>query len=216
MTQEPDPIASPEMSPEIVASELNVGSIPEPPHKSRGGAHEPVSLSPEQRIEIARMYLDTDVSMPEIARAYGLSPSYPYYVLKVLGITWRRGDTAPKPSLGEPHVNGVVKPEIVDSVPEPVEKALENMLKWPTMPPKPEPVRAIAPTVRDPEPSLPAYVDKVLPAMEVTSDDPNEGIWQVDYLGSMLVKATSIDQALERARVDGHVRNIVGITQRRR
>lgn len=196
-------LAEPDLSPEVVAAEINVGTIePTVPHRGRGGSNPRVSLSQEQKDEIVKLYLTTDEPVGEIARTYAIQSTYPYVVLKQAGIDWRRGDGTPPPDL-EHRGNGVARPEVVQELPEDNIKALERMLQLPTAPPKAEPIRAIQPTVPTTAPSLPQYVDEIL---------PGELVWRVEYTGSMLVKASSIDQALERARADGHLRNVIGVT----
>lgn len=186
-------IAEPEMGAEIVAAEINVGNV-EQPRAAR--------LTDEDRAAIVNLYVTTSTPLKEIGQTYGIRDTYVFYLLKQAHISWRRGDGTQAPTLEE-HSNGVV-PEVVHDLPEDNVKALERMLKLPEQPSKPEPVRA---------PVLPEPMEEGGAASPL---GPDEQTWHIEYRGSMLVRAASIDQAIERARVDGHVREIVGIVLRTR
>jgi hypothetical protein len=184
-----------------------------PRHK---GAHGPgsVGISQEQKDEIVTLYLTTDTSVEEICRTYTVRNTYPYALLKAAGISWRRGDGTPPPPA--PGRNGQVTPEVVSTLPEPIEKALERMIERPVEPPRPEQLRSTPPIetglvphqpVRQ-APSLPEYVEHILPGSRRT--------WAIEYVGRMLVEADTVDDALAAARADGHLTQIIGVTLRTR
>jgi hypothetical protein len=171
-------------------------------------------MSPERKLEIASFYEDRRIPSYAITKAYGINNSLLTAVVDEMGLP-RRGmgnNQALEPGHFEPDAQGKqtwvldapeAQPE--PTVPEPQQKALERMLR---LPPKPEP--AAQPVPRPAAQDMPSYVEQVLP------DETDASVWKIDYLGSMLVRARDIDQALERARADGHLTQIVGVTMRSR
>jgi len=189
------------------------GPVPVPIHER---------LPDDEMLEIGQHYQNLDIPMEMIARAYSLSNNALMQVVDHLGLprrsemlkladqkrgrgfalppghfdrgdgwhrAWVYDDEAPSP-------NGTT--EIVSNLPEPVEQALEKMIV--------EPDRSRVP---------PALHQRAVPREHVTADDDESlPVWQIKYEGSMLVRAIDIDQALQRAREDGHLVQIIGIIRR--
>jgi hypothetical protein len=197
----------------------------EPPVPSTNGTSRrsykpnPNLLGQEMMLEIGAHYEDRRITTEAIARAFGISNAMLSAVVDALGLARRGvGNTGSRPRghftaqdgkrvwvldeappLGPPPTPDAAseaRAQVVDEVPEPVEKALERMLR---LPPRPEPVAHPRP-----QPTPVQVEDESLP------------VWKIDYLGSMLVRARDIDQALDRARQDGHLTQIVGVTLRSR
>jgi hypothetical protein len=190
-------------------------TVPSTNGTGRGGRQPSVNLTDDQQVEIIDMYTRTLEPVGLIAKHYGIQETYVFNVLGRAGITWRRKHALyrsgaetfdqwqarqQKPTpLGPPPIPATAteaRAQVVAEVPEPVEKALERMLR---LPPKPEPVA-------QPRPQ----------PVQVEATDPNESVWEISYVGRMLVRAQDIDQALDRARQDGHLTQIVGVTLRSR
>ena len=171
-------------------------------------------LGQELLLEIGAHYEDTRIPTEKIALAYGISNAMLTAAVDLLNLPRRGSGNKGRKMPGR---FGVVdgkrtwlidepEPEVVQDVPEPVEKALERMLQ---IPPKPEPLAK--PVQRLPLPvALQQVVDEIAP------DEQDWPVWRIDYQGSMLIRARDIDQALDKARADGHLTQIVGITLRSR
>jgi len=188
------------------------------------------SISDDLKLIIAGHYANYDIPVQTIVSAYHIANGDVTRIADELGVPRRdhrntgkalpRGhftdhvwvpDGAPTP----PHTNGVVVPtEIVDSVPEDVNKALENMIVRPQIETRPEQLRS-TPSPREIEaysaprvaPSPPSYVEEILPGRRT---------WVIAYEGRIIVEADTVDDALAAARADGHITQIIGVSLRSR
>jgi len=202
---------------EVVEPERKTGRAPKVP------------LSMDQQREIVHLYTETDTPLLDIEQRFGISNQRMYQVFHKQGLDWRRNDSISFQAYLErqtappvPHTNGVVQPtEIVDSVPEDINKALENMIVRPVVEVRPETLRSTPPPTRHVEPrqiepvrrsspDLPSYVNEILPEGDGYQN------WEVSYVGKMLVRARSAREALDSAERDGHITQIVGVTLRPR
>jgi hypothetical protein len=154
-------------------------------------------LSDEQEVELLDAYTKTDEPLASISQRFGVRPTYPYNVLDRAGVTWRRdhAQTFDEWQAEQARPKAEPEPEVIVTPQLP-----EVVINQRVLPPEIEAMRAIRPAQPKPEPP-------------VEFDGPT---WEVEYTGRMLVKAASIDQALERARADGHITNIVSVSMRAR
>jgi len=136
-------------------------------------------LNDEQRVEILDAYTTTDEPTDEIAARYGIKDTYIYNVLEKLDITWRRRDPI---SFETWQAQQHVEPE----VPEPQQKALENMLDPDhVLKPRPEPV---APT--------PAVERRVHRPSNVDAE-----MWAITVQGVILMEGGDLEDAIHKVRV---------------
>lgn len=92
-------------------------------------------LTDEEQVEILDAYTATNEPVQEITTRFNIHPTHIYNILERAGVTWRRGH----PISFETWQARQAKP-VDNGVPPETEKALENMLKLPVLPPRPEPV----------------------------------------------------------------------------
>lgn len=149
----------------------------ETPDKA-GHRGKPRNLSDEQEVELLDAYTQTSAPLKELAERFGVKETYVYNVLDRAGVSWRRGN----PESFEEWQAAQQRKQAEETVPEPVEKALENMLRLPVLPAKPEPV---APT--------PAVERRVQKWTEVER-------WMFTVQGLVVIEAAELEDALAQMR----------------
>jgi len=186
----------------------------EPSGRGRGRRR---PLSDEQEVEIIDAYTKTEEAVGDITQRYAIRETYIFNVLDRAGISWRRKNSESfeqwqlrqNPRLAAEAAKST--PEIV--VPEPVEKIIEARV----LPPQIEAMRNIQVGVYAEEKQGKTRAQPVEQAMDLfTSEPSDEPVWEVHYVGKMLVHARSVDEALSRARADGHIAEIVSVSRRPR
>ena len=128
-------------------------------------------ITEDQQVQILDAYTTTDESVKDISARFGIRDTYIYNVLDRVGVSWRRGNPETFATWQERQ----------RAVPEPVEKALENMLRLPVLPPKPEPV---APT----------------PAIERRMRSTEIERWAITVQGLLLIEASDLEDAIAQVR----------------
>jgi hypothetical protein len=161
-------------------------------------------LSDAQESELLTAYTHTDESVDSITRRFGIRDTYIFNVLDRAGVSWRRKDAFKGQSFEQ--WQAAQNPNY--SAPEaPKQKVL---------PPEIEAMRTVQVGVyAEPQPGKTELVQPASAAVEVSSDD-DEPVWQISYVGRMLVRGKSIDEALANARRDGHLTEIVSVVRRPR
>lgn len=109
-------------------------------------------LTDAEQVEILDAYTKTDEPVRAMATRFGTRETYVYNVLNRVGISWRRGNAesfATWQANQQRNAEGEAEQAAIDrsvvsianeKIPEDTAKALENMLKLPVLPPRPEPV----------------------------------------------------------------------------
>ena len=224
-------------------AQQGVASMPEPepvqvPESPNGVAHPRrdrlAGLSDDLKLIIAGHYANYAIPVQDIVSAYHIANGDVTRIADELGIPRRDrrnvGKMLPRgtfvehvwtvePPIGLPPIPAtatearaqvVQEPEVVETLPEDTLKALERMIELPkpVLAPKPEP------SVYEPRPGARERMLARQSTPVLAASDDGSPVWEVQYVGRMLVRARDIDQALERARADGHLTQITGIVQR--
>ena len=180
------------------------------PDKPRGT--KPRNISDDQAVELLDAYTQTDEPIKDLSARFGIKETYIYNVLQRAGVDWRRGNPE---SFMEWQAAQARKQ---DSVPEPVAKAIENMLDTDhvlsadaaarradafdrvgtarQLPPKPEPV---APT--------PAIERR---RVHITGSEP---LWEVTVQGIVQLHGNEIEDVLIQCRQNYPQLRVTGIRQ---
>src|SRR5215471_379563 len=214
MPKDEEPTLGPPPLPETATEARQNGqvlaTVPAPRKSYRPDAN---LLGQELLLEIGAHYEDTRIPTDRIAEAYGISHAMLSSAVDLLGLPRRGHGNAGRKLPGK---FGLVdgkrawvldededEPEVVEQLPEDTLKALERMIELPkpVLAPKPEPVYEPRPGARE------RMIARQTPPV-LESSDGGSPVWEVQYVGRRRVKARDIDQALERARADGHLTQI--------
>jgi len=176
-----------------LTSSLDASVLEEGPDMSEAEPEKRVKLSEDQKVEIIDAYTKTDESSGKLIERFGVKWSKLYAVLDQAGITWRRGNSISFETWqAQQQVKHVDEQQmarddsLIGVVPEPVAKALENMIDTDhVLKPRPEPV---APT--------PAIERRVL------ARGPINQRWSVRVEGLVYVNAPDIAEALRLVQQD--------------
>lgn len=116
----------------------------EAPPPGKPGRRPKAGLTDAQQVEILDAYTTTTEPVQDITTRFGIHPTYIYNILDRVGVSWRRGNPesfATWQANQARNQEGEYEQERMDRVPPEVDKALENMLRPPTvLPARPEPV----------------------------------------------------------------------------
>jgi len=149
-----------------------------------------IELTDEQRVEILDAYTKTDEPVGAICQRYGIKDTYIFNILAKVGIDWRRRDPISfetwQAQQQRQHIDEQQTQRddaLMGVVPEPVTKALENMIDTQhVLKPKPEPV---APT--------PAIERRV----RISADTE---MWAITVQGVILIEAADLEDAIRQVR----------------
>lgn len=148
---------------------------------------EPVTISamltPEQEQEMIALYTTTDTPVTEIARAFGVTSTYPYSILKKHGVPAKRGLFGPRAQPRELPAHIAAMQEV--QVPQPEKESKFTIIDNRVKPEAPK-----------------SFEQQVAEALPVTRADELPA-WQVEFSGALEIRAASFDEAVKAARLSG-------------
>lgn len=119
------------------------------PDKVAHRGNKPRVLTDEQEVQLLDAYTATDEPVVEISKRFEIRETYVYNVLDRAGVSWRRGN----PETYMQWQAAQARPA-EETVPPETVAALENMLRLPVLPARPEPVAPTPSVERRARPSF--------------------------------------------------------------